>query len=108
MHLPPFSRGAKSALLRTLVRYDISRLRRRLLNLLALLSLLLCVTTLALWAAGQWRATPLRLSYFNGEDEWVLASGSGSAGVLVRKQTTPADPDHRDVAIGWEYGPYER
>jgi hypothetical protein len=79
---------------------------RHLFNLLTLLSLLLCAATLALWVAGYGRPAPLRLSHERGQAEWVLATYQGVAGVSIRSENYPADT-RRDVAVGWEYGPYE-
>jgi 4-amino-4-deoxy-L-arabinose transferase-like glycosyltransferase len=75
-------------------------MKRRLFNLAAILSLVICAATLVLWARSHWRKD--RVGYFDGRRMYVLVSRHGSFGYqadafgaigVLQKDAPPQESD---------------
>jgi hypothetical protein len=77
-------------------------MRRRLLNLLTLLSLLLCVAVVALWARSYGRSDLVRFDIGEGRTYVLAESARGRLQLGLARESGTANPDVR--ASRWAHG----
>ena len=86
-------------------------MKRRLLNLLTVLSLVLCVAAVALWVRSYWRCDDVRVGTGRayGVFHVIVATGPGRlrVGTCREHLLDPADPDpRRGRLLVWRHGSY--